>query len=131
MAGSGAGAPGGGGVKLKFTRPIPYLDDVAADFPDLTIIGAHPAWPYQDEALAVARHKSNYFIDLSGWAPRYFPPALVEQSRSILQDKVLFGTDYPLLTPERWLKDFETLDFKPDAKAKILKSNAVKVLGLG
>jgi predicted TIM-barrel fold metal-dependent hydrolase len=130
MAGSGAGAPGGGGVKLKFTRPIPYLDDVAADFPDLTIIGAHPAWPYQDEALAVARHKSNYFIDLSGWAPRYFPPALVEQSRSILQDKVLFGTDWPAIPVDRWMTEFDALPFPEPVRRKIYLDNARKVLGI-
>lgn len=130
MAGAGAGAPGGGGVKLKFTRPIPYLDDIAADFPDLTIIGAHPAWPYQDEALAVARHKPNYFIDLSGWAPRYFPQSLVEQSRSILQDKVLFGTDWPAIPVDRWMREFDALQFPETVRRKIYLDNARKVLGI-
>ena len=130
MAGAGAGARGGGGVKLKYTRPIPYLDDIAADFPDLTIIGAHPAWPYQDEALAVARHKANYFIDLSGWAPRYFPPSLVEQSRSILQDKVLFGTDWPAIPVDRWTKEFDAMDFPEAVRRKIYLYNARRVLGI-
>jgi predicted TIM-barrel fold metal-dependent hydrolase len=70
------------------------------------------------------------YIDLSGWSPKYFPADLVRAANSYLQDKVLFGTDYPLLTPDRWLKDFETLDFKPAVVTKILRSNAVKVLGL-
>jgi uncharacterized protein len=70
------------------------------------------------------------YIDLSGWSPKYFPADLVRAANSYLQDKVLFGTDYPLLTPERWLRDFETLDLKPDARAKILVRNAAKVLGL-
>ena len=75
MMAAGAGTPGGMGFKLKYTRPIPGLDDIAADFPELKIIGAHPSWPWQDEALAIARHKTNYYIDLSGWAPKYFPPS--------------------------------------------------------
>jgi len=75
MAASGAGTPGGSGVKLKYTQPI-YLDDLAADFPKLNIICAHPTWPWTSESLAIARHKSNFYIDLSGWAPKYFPPKL-------------------------------------------------------
>ena len=101
MMGAGAGTPGGMGYRLKYGRPIPYLDDIAADFPELKIIGAHPAWPWQEEALAIARHKSNFFIDLSGWAPRYFPPQLVQYAGTILQDRVLFGSDWPVISVER------------------------------
>ena len=79
----------------------------------------------------MATHKANVFIDLSGWSPKYFPPELVRAANSLLQDKVLFGTDYPLLTPQRWLRDFEALDIKPQVRPKILKDNAVKLLGLG
>jgi predicted TIM-barrel fold metal-dependent hydrolase len=78
----------------------------------------------------MATHKANVFIDLSGWSPKYFPPELVRAANSLLQDKVLFGTDFPLLTPERWLRDFDTLDIKPAVRPKILKENAVRVLGL-
>ena len=130
MCGIGAGAPGGMGLKLKFVRPIPYLDDVAADFPELTIIGAHPAWPWQDEMLAVAMHKANVYIDLSGWSPKYFPPSLVHYTNFALGDKVLFGSDYPLLTPERWMKDFENAGFKEELRPKILRENAKRVLKL-
>ncbi len=76
QTGIGAGAPGGGGVRLKYSNPM-HVDDVAADFPNLTIILAHPSFPWQDEALAVATHKPLVYIDLSGWSPRYFPPQLV------------------------------------------------------
>ena len=107
------------------------LDDVAADFPSLTVILAHPSVPWADASISMATHKSNVYIDLSGWSPKYFPPALVRAANSYLQDKVLFGTDYPLLTPERWLRDFDTLDMKPDVRPKILKDNAIRVLGLG
>lgn len=129
MAAVGAGTPGGMGVKLKYTSPI-HLDDVAADFPRLKIIGAHPAWPWQDEALAIARHKANYFIDLSGWAPKYFPSELVKQANSILQDKVLFGSDWPSMSVERWLEEFSALDIKPEVRRKIMLDNARSVLGL-
>ncbi|MGH3281625.1 MAG: amidohydrolase family protein [Trebonia sp.] len=130
QTGIGAGLPGGRGLKLRLSDPM-LLDDVAADFPGLTVILAHPSVPWASSSISIATHKSNVHVDLSGWSPKYFPADLVRAANSYLQDKVLFGTDYPLLTPERWLRDFESLEFKPAAKAKILKSNAVKLLGLG
>jgi hypothetical protein len=129
QTGIGAGMPGGRGIKLRLSDPM-LVDDVAADFPGLTVILAHPSVPWAASSISMATHKANVFIDLSGWSPKYFPADLVRAANSYLQDKVLFGTDFPLLTPERWLRDFETLDFKPEAKAKILKANAVRVLGL-
>jgi len=129
QTGVGARTPGGGGYKLKYSHPM-LLDDVAADFPDLTIIMAHPAVPWQEEQLAVALHKGNVYIDLSGWSPKYFRPILVQYIRSILQDKALFGSDYPVIQPERWLNDFEQLELKDEVRQKILLDNAKKVLGL-
>ena len=128
--GIGSGTPGGMGIRLKYSRPIPYLDDVAADFPNMRIIAAHPSFPWQDEMLAVARHKGNVFIDLSGWAPKYFPPSLVQHANTLLKDKVLFGSDYPLLEPERWLREFAELAIKDEVRPKILHDNAAKLLGL-
>lgn len=130
QTGIGAGLPGGGGIRLKYSNPI-ALDDVAVDFPDLTIICAHPSVPWQDEALAVATHKPNVYIDLSGWSPRYFPPQLVRQANSILKRKVLFGSDFPAITPDRWLRDFEELELKEEVRPMILKDNAIRALGLG
>ena len=130
MMGAGAGTRGGMGFKLEYTRPIPGLDNVAADFPELTIIGAHPAWPYTAEALAVARHKANYYIDLSGWAPKYFPQELVHYANSIIQDRVLFGTDWPMIGVERYMSEFDELPWKPEVRQKILLDNAKKILGL-
>jgi uncharacterized protein len=130
QTGIGAGLPGGRGIKLRLSNPM-LLDDVAADFPGMKVILAHPSVPWQDEAISVATHKSNVYIDLSGWSPKYFPPQLVRAASSYLQDKVLFGTDYPLLTPERWMSDFELLDIKPEVRPKILKHNAARLLGLG
>ncbi|MCZ6625642.1 MAG: amidohydrolase family protein [Deltaproteobacteria bacterium] len=129
MAAAGAGTPGGMGIKLKYSQPI-YLDDVAADFPELKIISAHPSWPWQEESLAIARHKSNFFIDLSGWAPKYFPKELVQHVNSLLQDKVMFGSDWPALSVERWMEEFEKIDFKPEVRQKILLENAKKFFGL-
>ncbi|MBI2846512.1 MAG: amidohydrolase [Chloroflexi bacterium] len=127
--GFGAGAPGGMGVRLKYSRPI-YIDDVAADFPELRIICAHAGWPWLEETLAVALHKPNVYIDLSGWSPRYFPQTLVQHVNSLLQDKALFGSDYPFITPQRWLKDFEGMDLKPEVREKVLFANASKLLGI-
>ena len=129
QTGIGAGLPGGRGIKLRLSDPM-LIDDVAADFPGLTVILAHPSVPWQDSAISIATHKANVYIDLSGWSPKYFPPQLVRAMNSLLQDKVLFGTDYPLLTPERWLGDFGKLDIKPDVRPKILKQNAIRLLGL-
>lgn len=130
QTGIGAGLPGGGGIRLGLSNPM-LLDDVAVDFPELTIIMAHPSFPWQDEALAVATHKPKVYIDLSGWSPKYFPPQLVRYANSLLQDKVLFGSDYPLITPDRWLADFEKLEIKDHVRPKILKDNAIRALGLG
>ncbi len=124
------GKPGGGGLKLKYGRPIPYLDDVAADFPDLTVIAAHPGWPWENELLAVARHKDNVYIDLSGWAPKYFPESVLQQANTLLQDKCMFGSDYPMLLPGRWLDEFAALPIRDAVRPKILWQNAARVLGL-
>lgn len=128
--GMGAGLPGGRGIKLRYSNPL-LLDDVAADFPNLTIIMAHPSVPWQDEANSIATHKANVFIDLSGWSPKYFPASLVKLSNNVLSSKVLFGTDYPLITPEKWLGAFAELPLKDEVRPLILKDNAVRVLGLG
>jgi uncharacterized protein len=127
--GIGAGLPGGRGIKLRFSNPI-LLDDVAADFPGLTVILAHPSVPWQAEAISMATHKANVYIDLSGWRPKYFPPELVRAAGGMLSAKVLFGSDYPLITPERWIEDFERLGIDPLLMDGILKGNAAGLLGL-
>ena len=129
QTGIGAGLPGGHGIKLRYSNPM-LLDDVAADFPELTIILAHPSVPWQDEAISVATHKANVYIDLSGWSPKYFPPQLVRAANSLLKRKVLFGSDFPVITPDRWLADFAALDLKDEVRPLILKDNAIRVLGL-
>jgi predicted TIM-barrel fold metal-dependent hydrolase len=129
QTGVGAGMRGGGGIRLKYANPM-HIDDVAVDFPDMKIILAHPSFPWQDEALAVATHKPQVYIDLSGWSPKYFPPQLVHYANTLLRKKVLFGSDFPVITPERWLRDFDNIDIRPEARPLILKDNAARLFGL-
>lgn len=129
QTGIGAGLPGGHGIKLRYSDPM-LLDDVAADFPELTIIMAHPSVPWQDEAISIATHKSNVYIDLSGWSPKYFPPQLVRAANSMLRHKVLFGSDFPVIQPDRWFADFAKLEIKDDVKPLIYKENALRALRL-
>ncbi len=129
-SGIGTGMRGGGGMRLKYSQPI-HIDDVAVDFPDMTIVLAHPSWPWTDEALSMALHKPNVYIDLSGWMPKYFPPQIVQYANAQLRSKMLFGSDFPLIAPERWLTQFAEVGFKPEVHDLILKKNAMKILGLG
>ena len=130
QTGLGSALPGGHGIKLRYSDPM-LLDDVAADFPELTIVMAHPAVPWVDAQIAIASHKANCYLDLSGWSPKYFPPQLVRAIGRQLKTKALFGTDHPYITLDRWRKDFDTLGIDVDVIPMILKGNALRVLGLG
>lgn len=129
QTGLGSALPGGHGIKLRYSDPM-LLDDVAADFPDLPIVMAHPAVPWVDAQIAIASHKANCYIDLSGWSPKYFPPQLVKAIGRQLKTKALFGTDHPYITLERWRRDFDTLGIDAEVLPMILKDNALRVLGL-
>ncbi|MGV9709496.1 4-hydroxyphenyl-beta-ketoacyl-CoA hydrolase [Gordonia sp. NPDC003424] len=129
QTGIGAGMPGGHGIKLRYSDPM-LLDDVAADFPDLTVIMAHPAVPWVDQQISIATHKANVYIDLSGWSPKYFPPQLVRAANSMLRHKVLFGSDFPVIQVDRWLADYAKLDMKPEVEPLLFKENAMRVLGI-
>jgi predicted TIM-barrel fold metal-dependent hydrolase len=128
-SGIGTGMKGGGGIRLKYGDPMP-IDDVAVDFPDLPIIMAHPAFPWQDEAISICLHKPTVYIDLSGWSPKYFSPTLIQYANTMLKHKVLFGSDYPWITPDRWLADFEKIAIRDEVRPLILKENAVRLFGL-
>jgi len=128
-SGIGTGMRGGGGVRLKYGNPM-HIDDVAVDFPDLPIILAHPSFPWQDEAISVCLHKRQVYIDLSGWSPKYFSPTLVQYANTLLKHKVLFGSDYPWITPDRWLADFGKIDIRDDVRPLVLKANAARLFGL-
>ena len=127
-SGIGTGMPGGGGVRLKYGNPMD-MDDVAVDFPDMPIILAHPSFPWQDEALSVCMHKPQVYIDLSGWSPKYFSPTLIQYANSLLKKKMLFGSDYPMIAPDRWLADFSAINIKDEVRPLILKENAVRLFG--
>jgi predicted TIM-barrel fold metal-dependent hydrolase len=126
-SGIGTGMRGGGGIRLKYGNPMD-IDDVAVDFPDMPIVLAHPSFPWQDEALSICLHKRQVFIDLSGWSPKYFPQSLVQYANTLLKHKMLFGSDYPFITPDRWLADFESIPIKDDVRPLILKENARRLL---
>jgi predicted TIM-barrel fold metal-dependent hydrolase len=129
QTGVGANTKAGGGIRLKYSQPM-LLDDVAADFPDMPIVMAHPSFPWQEEALSVATHKPQVYIDLSGWSPKYFPPILVQYANTLLKEKILFGSDYPVLAPQKWMEEFDKLPIKPEVRPLILKENAARLLGL-
>ena len=129
QTGVGSGMKGGNGMRLKYSNPM-YLDDVAVDFPDMPIVLAHPSFPWQDEALAVAQHKPNVYIDLSGWSPKYFPEILVRYANTLLKKKMLFGSDWPMIAPEKWLDAFDKAAFKDEVRPLILKENAMRLLGV-
>ncbi|MFQ5710518.1 MAG: amidohydrolase family protein [Candidatus Geothermarchaeales archaeon] len=128
VTGIGVGLPGGGGVKTAHTNPL-HVDEVASELPELKVIISHPAWPWVEEQIAVVMHKGNVYMDLSGWSPRYFPATLKTYLNTrFLSDKCFFGTDYPFISPERWLEDFNRLDLKPENKEKILGKNFMRFL---
>ncbi len=127
QTGVGSGMRGGMGMRLKYSQPV-HVDDVAVDFPDMPIILAHPSFPWTEEGLMVAQHKPNVYIDMSGWSPKYFPEIFVKYANSILKKKMLFGSDWPAITPDRWLRDFEDLPIKEEVRPLILKENARRLL---
>jgi predicted TIM-barrel fold metal-dependent hydrolase len=129
-SGIGTGMRGGGGVRLKYGNPMD-IDDVAVDFPDMPIIMAHPSFPWQDEAISVCLHKPQVYIDLSGWSPKYFSSTLVQYANTLLKHKMLFGSDFPLILPDRWLADFAKIAIRDEVRPLILKENAARLLGLG
>ncbi len=128
-SGMGTGMKGGGGIRLKYGQPM-MVDDVAVDFPDMKIILAHPSWPWTDESLSMALHKENVYIDLSGWSPKYFPKQVIADANSRLKHKMLFGSDFPLIKPDKWMEAAQTAGFREEVMPLIMKENAAKLLGL-
>lgn len=127
--GMGAGMPGGMGARIRHAHPS-AIDNLAADFPELTIIMAHPGWPWEDETTAVALHKGNVYWEMSGWAPKYFAASIKRDMKGRLQDKVMFGSDYPSLPYERILREWKELGYSDDIMDKIFHGNAERILGL-
>jgi predicted TIM-barrel fold metal-dependent hydrolase len=127
--GMGAGMPGGSGTVIRFAHPL-AVDQLAADFPNLTIIAAHPGWPWTEEMIAVALHKGNVYWELSGWAPKYFPESVVRDAKGRLRDKVMFGSDYPSIPYERLLREWSELGYDDALLERIFHGNAERILGL-
>jgi predicted TIM-barrel fold metal-dependent hydrolase len=127
--GMGAGMPGGMGTHIAHAHPM-SVDRIAADFPGLTIIAAHPGWPWVEEMTAVALHKGNVFWELSGWAPKYFPETLRRDARSRLREKIMFGSDHPSIPYERLFEEWAQLGYSDDVLAQIFHGNAERVLGV-
>ncbi|MGA8922521.1 MAG: amidohydrolase family protein [Candidatus Dormiibacterota bacterium] len=128
--GMGAGLPGGLGSKLRHAHPL-AVDELASEFPNLTIIAAHPGWPWVEEMTAVVLHKGNVYWELSGWAPKYFPDSLKKDIRGRLRDKVMFGSDYPSLPYERVLSEWHELGYTSEVMEAVFHGNAERVLPLG
>jgi predicted TIM-barrel fold metal-dependent hydrolase len=128
-SGIGARQPGGQGIQLGYARPV-RLDAVAAAHPDLTVVAAHFGWPWHLELLAIALHKTNVYIDISGWSPRRIPPEVIGELRGRLSGQFLWGSDFPFLTPERCLDEFAALGLPDEVQAAVLHANAARILGL-
>jgi predicted TIM-barrel fold metal-dependent hydrolase len=125
----GACSPGGRGLKVKYGNPM-LIDDVAAEHPELQILIAHPAYPWEKEQLAICQQKGNVYMDLSGWMPGYIDEQVLHYAKTILKDKVMFGTDYPMIEPKQWLEQFAELEYSEEIQRKILFENAEAFFGL-
>src|SRR5580693_6271902 len=129
-SGIGARQPGGQGIRIDYAHPL-KLDPVAAAFPELTVVAAHFGWPWQLDLIAVALHKTNVYIDISGWSPKRIPPEVLRELRGRLSGQFVWGSDFPFLTPERGLDEFDALDLPDAAADAVLRGNAARILGLG
>ncbi len=124
------GTTGLGDCEIKYSK-TELLDEVCQSFPDLKVVMAHFGWPWPDVAIAIALRNPNVFIDVSGWKPRYLPQSIMPYINGILQDRFLFGTDYPMLRQKDWMEDFRASlaqKLKPGIAEKLLSSNAKRLL---
>ncbi|MGH6799523.1 MAG: amidohydrolase family protein, partial [Roseiarcus sp.] len=127
--GAGAGLPGGGGIRLDATHPR-RLDEVAASHPNLTIIAARPAWPWQDDMIAILIPTPNVWYELHGWSPKYHTPALKHEIARRLQDRIMFGADFPLFQYERLVGDWRNEGYSPEVLDKVFHGNAERFFAL-
>lgn len=111
-------------------RPIPYLDEVALEFPELVIIGGHVGFPWMDETLSMAMKYPNFYIDTSAYKPSRYPASLVEYMRGRGRKKVLFGTNFPMLTHGACIDEVDSLGLDVEAKALFLEGNARRIFQL-
>jgi predicted TIM-barrel fold metal-dependent hydrolase len=125
----GANTEGGSGIALDYGRPV-HLDTLARDFPRMKIIAAHPGWPWEQELVGVVTHKKNLFVDTSGYLAEQLPEIFLKAIGGRLQDKALFGTDFPYVDLEKALASFDRMNFKDSVKEKLLLTNAKALLRL-
>ena len=125
-SGIGARQPGGQGIRIDYAHPL-KLDAVAAAHPELTVVAAHFGWPWHMDLIAVALHKTNVYIDISGWSPKRMPPEVVRELKGRLSGQFLWGSDFPFIAPERCLAELDELGL---ASPVLLRDNAARVLGL-
>ena len=123
LTGIGQGLPGGKGIVLDDGHPR-HIDRVAARYPDLKILAARPAWPWQDDMLAILLHKPNVSYELHGWGPKQFTPALKKEIGRRMQDRVMFGCDFPVLRYEKVIQDWTAEGYSETVLEKILCTNA-------
>ncbi len=126
----GAGQGGGMGIRLVTENPIPNIDDVAAAFPNLTIVGHHYPWPFHEEMVAVMIHKQNVFCEVHGWRPKYFHETFKREVNTRVKDKIMFGSDYPFFPYEKLFTDWEAGEYKPEVLENVYYKTAQQVLGL-
>lgn len=125
--GAGAGLPGGAGIILDHGHPR-HVDMLAAKRPNLIIISARPAWPWQEEMIAVMIHKPNVWAELHGWAPKYLTDSLKKDVGRRLKNRVMFGADYPLFTYERLVSEWQGMGYEQDVLDKLFHGNAERLL---
>ncbi len=128
-SGIGARQPGGQGIRLDYAHPL-KLDAVAAEHPGLTVVAAHFGWPWQMDLLAMALHKTNVYIDISGWSPKRVPPEVIRELKGRLTSQFLWGSDYPFISPERCLTELDTLDIPAGTLDEVMRANAARILKL-
>jgi uncharacterized protein len=128
-SGLGAGEPGGQGLRIDLARPI-LLDRIAARHPGMPVVLAHVGWPWHLEAVAMALHKRNVYLDISGWKYRYLPDEVRREIPRRLREQFLFGTDYPMFDPEACLAELDALGLPDDVARAVLRDNAAALLGL-
>jgi predicted TIM-barrel fold metal-dependent hydrolase len=123
LTGIGQGLPGGDGYVLDHGHPR-HIDVVAARYPMLKVLAARPAYPWQEEMLAILTHKPNVSYELHGWGPRQFSPALKKAIAGRLQDRIMFGCDFPVLRYEKVIEDWRSEGYSEEVLRKVLHDNA-------
>jgi uncharacterized protein len=123
-SGIGARQPGGQGIRIDYSHPL-KLDAVAAAHPRLTVVAAHFGWPWHMDLIAMALHKTNVYIDISGWSPKRIPAEVIREITGRLSGQCVWGSDFPFITPERCLAELDDLELGAPA---LLRENAARIL---